>query len=149
MAEIHFYHLTSTPLERVLPKLLEKAVQGGFRSIVRVESEEKAEWMNNMLWTYDPNSFLPHGSTKDGFVEQQPIYITSGEDNPNNANLLIVTDHSEFPSGAAYDRVIDIFDGSDIQLTTQARERWKKYKAAGHALEYRQQAENGSWIKNS
>lgn len=145
MTEIHFYHLTSTPLERALPKLLEKAVQGEFRSVVLMESEEKVEWLNNILWTYDPNSFLPHGSAKDGNPEQQPIYITASAGNPNKANLLIITDSSAVELSTGFDRVIDIFDGSDVATTAKARERWKKYKAEGHRLEYRQQTEDGRW----
>jgi DNA polymerase-3 subunit chi len=149
MAEIHFYHLTSTPVERALPKLLEKALQGGFRSLVLMESEEKVEWMNNILWTYDPNSFLPHGSAKDGNAEEQPIYITASEENPTKANLLVITDGSELEVDESFNRVIDIFDGTNETATQKARARWKKYKDSGHALEYRQQNENGSWVKNA
>lgn len=149
MTEIHFYHLTSTPIERALPKLLEKAMQGGFRSLVLMESEDKAEWMNNILWTYDPNSFLPHGSPKDGNAEDQPVYITAGKENPNKATLLVITDGSEPAIGETIRRVIDIFDGRDETATTKARARWKKYKDNGHTLEYRQQSENGAWVKNA
>jgi DNA polymerase-3 subunit chi len=147
MAEIHFYHLTSTPLERALPKLLEKAQQGGFRSVLLMESEDKVEWINNILWTYDPNSFLPHGSAKDGNADIQPIYITSNDnDNPNHSDLLVVTDGKEHQISTIYRRVIDIFDGMNADEVAKARERWKKYQAEGYKLEYRQQNENGSWV---
>lgn len=149
MAEIHFYHLTSTPLERALPKLLEKAVQGGFKSIVLMDSEDKVEWMNNVLWTYDQNAFLPHGSAKDGNGELQPVYITASEENPNQANLLVITDGSELELDDSVKRVIDIFDGNDAGLATKAASRSKKYKEAGHIVEYRQQTAGGSWVTNS
>ncbi len=149
MTDIHFYHLTRTPLEQALPKLLEKAIQGGFRSVVLMESEEKVEWMNNILWTYDPNSFLPHGSMKDGNTELQPVYLTAKEENPNKANLLVITDSSELDLGRGFTRVIDIFDGNDETSIAKARMRWSKYKSEGHALEYRQQTENGSWVNGA
>lgn len=142
MTDIRFYHLVTTPLERALPQLLERAQAGGFRSVVKVADEQAADEMNTLLWTYNPNSFLPHGSKKDGEPAQQPIYLTEQEENPNNANLLAITDGSIPSSFAAYERVIDIFDeaGKD-----GARLRWKTYKDAGHDLQYWQQNENGGW----
>lgn len=145
MPEIHFYHLTSTPLERALPKLLEKALQGGFKCVVQVGSDEQAEHLNNALWTYDPNSFLPHGSAKDGSGEDQPIYLTTAMENPNQANLLVVADGSEISQPDGYARILDIFDGTDAEATTKARSRWKAYKERGFTLEYRQQSESGAW----
>jgi DNA polymerase-3 subunit chi len=145
MAEIQFYHLTSSPLERALPKLLEKALQGSFRAVVLMESEEKVEWLNNMLWSYDPASFLPHGSEKDGTPEQQPIYITTNIENPNDANLLVITDGLEPEISDKFIRVLDMFDGNNEEQVARARARWKQYKAAGNEITYRQQNENGSW----
>ena len=77
MTTIQFYHLITTPLERALPKLLEKAVAGGYKVLLVTSSDEQVEHLNQMLWTYDPGSFLPHGSVKNGNVEKQPILITT------------------------------------------------------------------------
>ena len=77
MNTIQFYHLTATPLERALPKLLEKAYDGGFTTLLVADSEEYVEHLNELLWTYDPGSFLPHGSVKDGNVGQQPILLST------------------------------------------------------------------------
>jgi len=77
MTAIQFYHLTATPLERALPKLLEKAVAGGFRTLLVDESDARVEQLNQLLWTYDAGSFLPHGSAKDGRAEEQPILLAT------------------------------------------------------------------------
>ena len=66
MAEIGFYHLLTTPLERALPRLLERARAQGYRIVVRAASPERVEHLNALLWTYDEASFLPHGSARDG-----------------------------------------------------------------------------------
>jgi DNA polymerase-3 subunit chi len=110
-----------------------------------MESEEKVEWMNNALWTYDANSFLPHGSAKDGNSELQPIYLTSQKENPNHSTLLVITDSSDLEPDADFSRVIDIFDGTNETTVANARERWKHYKTLGHTLEYRRQSETGAW----
>src|SRR5688572_815594 len=104
MTDIRFYHLTRTPLERALPQLLEKAVSGGFRVLLKARDEQTMDRLNALLWTYDPNSFLPHGSRKDGNAAEQPIFLTDGDDNPNQANLLAVTDGTVPADPEAYAR---------------------------------------------
>ena len=147
MADIQFYHLLSTSLERALPKLLEKALAGEFRVLVRVESEARGEQLNTELWTYNPNNFLPHGTAKDGFAEEQPIYITAGQENPNNANLLVITDGSKPESFNGFTRMLDIFDGANDDSVTKARARWSQYKNEGHNLTYIKQTSAGGWEK--
>ena len=143
--EIQFYHLMSTPLERALPKLLEKALAGGHRALVLAANEDTAEMLNNALWTYDPNSFLPHGTKKDGYVEQQPIYITHQVEAPNSPDLLVVTDGSAIDDLGELKKVLDIFDGADEQAVAAARKRWAAYKDAGHPLKYIRQTATGGW----
>ena len=85
MPQADFYHLQKQTLENVLPKLLEKAYATGKRIKVKIGNEERVEFINGILWTYDDQSFIPHGSKKDGFAEDQPVWLTAGDDNPNNA----------------------------------------------------------------
>ncbi len=148
MTEISFYHLTTTPLERALPKILEKSLAAGLRSVVMVENDEQAELLNQICWTYDPNSFLPHGSANDPHPEKQPIYITANPEAPNRPNMLVVTDGSELElTDQAIRKVIDLFDGQNPAAVEKARTRWKNYKASGHALTYFKQNESGGWNK--
>lgn len=146
MTDIRFYHLTTSPLERALPQLLEKALGAGFRVVVKAADDAAVETLNTLLWTYNPSSFLPHGSTKDGHAAEQPIYLTATADNPNNATLLTVTDGS-IPPSDGYARLLDVFDGSDEQAVQSARNRWKSYKESGHELQYWQQTETGGWAQ--
>lgn len=148
-ADIRFYHLTATPLERALPQLLEKALGAGFRAVVKVADETGADALNTQLWTYNPNSFLPHGSPKDGNAAEQPVYLSATEENPNGAKLLAVTDGSTPSAPESYERVLDLFDGSDENAVQAARTRWKTYKDAGHALQYWQQTETGGWTQKA
>jgi len=145
MAQIQFYHLTATPLERALPKLLEKIIAGGFRAAVVAESEARVEQLNQLLWTYDPGSFLPHGSAKDGHDEDQPIYLSTSVQTPNRANILVITNGVNIEGSEAVERVVDIFDGNNPDALNAARKRWQDYKNAGYALSYLQQSESGGW----
>ena len=115
MTEIGFYHLTRTPLERALPKLLEKVLGAGKRAVVRVGSDERVAFLNGALWTYDSASFLPHGTAKEGEALDQPIWLTADEENPNGAQILVLTDGAEAADVDAFERCLEMFDGREQQ----------------------------------
>lgn len=141
---IQFYHLTETPLEKALPRLLEKAYGAGLKCLVVARDEAQMDQLNQSLWTYQQLAFLPHGSSKDAQPEAQPIYLATTEDNKNSATLFCVTGGA-VPEGA-YDRVLDVFDGHNEEAVTAARVRFKTYKDQGHELSYFQQTD-GKWEK--
>lgn len=99
------------------------------------------------MWTFQDESFLPHGSKKDGFAAEQPIWLTSQNDNPNQAQFLFLTEGAECDETelASYERIFNIFDGNSEQALTQARDFWKKYKANGCEVFYWQQTDSGKW----
>ncbi len=147
MSRVDFYHLQSQTLDNVLPKLLEKAYETKKSIVVRVGNEERVEFLNALLWTYNDQSFLPHGSKKDGNAELQPIWLTSGTDNPNLASLLFLVDGASASSEElkAFERVFNIFDGNSSEALAQARTFWKNLKQNGDDCFYWQQDENGRW----
>lgn len=148
MAEIGFYHLLSTPLERALPRLLERARAQGYRIVVRAASSERIEHLNAVLWTYDEASFLAHGSARDGNPASQPIWLSDAEDNPNDAAMLVLLDGVEAEDLASFARCADFFDGNDDAAVAAARERWRRAAASGHTLTYWQQTAAG-WEKKA
>lgn len=149
MTEINFYHLTRSTLEQALPRLLEKALQTGARAVVMAGSAERVEALNAHLWTYDPNSFLPHGSAKDGNAAEQPVWLTVSDENPNAASLLFLTDGATTTKLGDFTRCFELFDGRDETAVGKARERWKLLKADGHSIAYWQQNDKGGWEKKA
>jgi len=145
MSEIRFYHLQRASLEDTLPVILERAYGRGDRTLVMASSPERVEALAAHLWTYRPDSFLPHGTIKDGTASEQPIYLTAAAENPNGARLLILCDGAERADCGDFPLVCEMFDGNDEAAVTAARERWKTYKAAGHKLVYFQQSPAGKW----
>ncbi len=145
MTEVSFYHLQNSPLERALPKLLERTVESGKRAVVLVRSEERAESLADLLWTYDPAAWLPHGTVKDGDAADQPVWLTAEDANPNGATFLFLADGADSVQLASYDRCFDLFDGNDPEAVAAARTRWKARLVAGHTLRYWQQTERGGW----
>jgi len=147
VTEVGFYHLTTTPLDRALPKLLERTMQAGERAVVLAASEERVQALNGLLWTYEESSWLPHGSARDGFAGDQPIWLTTTQENPNGAAYLFLTDGVAAADLAAWARVFDLFDGRDEAAVTAARTRWRTAREAGHVLSYWRQTERGGWEK--
>lgn len=149
MTDVSFYHLTRSSLEQTLPRLLEKALQGGARCVVLAGSPERVEALNAQLWTYDPGSFLPHGAARDGNAARQPVWLTDQDENPNEASMLFLTDGATSDRIAEYARCFELFDGRDDTAVEAARARWKAYRESGHAVSYWQQGDKGGWEKKA
>lgn len=147
MSRVDFYHLQKQTLEQVLPKLLEKAYATKQKILVKIGNEERVEFLNSHLWTFNDTSFIPHGSRKDGFADQQPIWLTSGDDNPNRATMLFLVDGAYAPPDVLqnYERVFNIFDGNADSSLNQARQFWKEVKSSGLEAFYWKQDDNGRW----
>ncbi len=145
MTQVLFYQLQRSTLVDVLPKLLERTLAEGQRAVVMAGSEERVEAIVGELWTYRPDSWLPHGSAVDGYAEDQPIWVTSREENPNGAAFLFLTDGADVANLAAFTRCFDLFDGSDAAALAAARQRWRARREAGHEVTFWQQGEKGGW----
>ena len=150
MTEVLFYHLDRLPLERVLPGLLEKCLERQWHAVVQVGSDERCEAIDAHLWTYRDESFLPHGTPRDGEAAAQPILLTTGDDNPNAATVRFLIDGAPMPADAkSYDRIVLLFDGDDEDALAQARARWSEAKAQGFDVTYWQTDERGRWVKKA
>src|SRR4051812_36718734 len=109
MTEIWFYHLETQPLERALPKLLEKTLERGWRAVVETSSAERATALDAMLWSYADDSFLPHGVAGDATDPDQPVLITTEADNANGAHVRFFVDRAVPRSGEGYERIFFLF----------------------------------------
>ena len=150
VTEVLFYHLERASLDAVLPGLLEKTLERGWRACVRCGSRAGAERIDEALWTYTDESFLPHGAASDAdAAASQPVWITETEAVHNNANLLFLVDGGRAAADqlSAFDRVVTIFNGHDDDAVDAARSFWKTVRAAGHEATYWKQSATGRWEK--
>lgn len=148
MTDVRFYHMEKRGLEDILPSLVMKALEGGHRILIKTADEREAERLNEHLWTFRPDIFLPHGTKKDGHESRQPVFLTGGNDNPNNADVLILTQGATSDNVGGFKLCCELLDGRDPEQISAARERWKQYKDSGFALTYWQQGER-SWEKKN
>ena len=146
VTEVLFYHLQMQPLEAVLPGLLERSLQRGWRVVVQGVSDERLSALDAHLWTYRDESFLPHGMAGERESEEQPVLLTAGEDRVNGAQVRFLIDGAPLPQDAVnYDRLVVLFDGGDEEAVTAARTQWREARMQGLAVTYWQQDARGRW----
>jgi DNA polymerase-3 subunit chi len=153
--EALFYHLERQPLDKVLPSLVERTLERGWRAVIQAGSKERLAALDTLLWTYRDDSFLAHGTAADGSPEDQPVYLTVDGDNPNGAAVRFLVDGARADAGEwagtllTYRRAVVIFDGSDSDAIAAAREQWQFARKSGCAVTYWQQGEDGRWMKRA
>lgn len=150
MSEIRFYHLQNQSVEQALPALVAKAYENGHRIVIKTPDAQISEKLNEVLWTYQPASFLPHGTQKDGQAERQPVWITHENENPNKADVLMIAGGTE--GADAIEGITlqcEMFHGQYEAEVEAARARWAAYKEADHSATYWQQNERGGWDKKA
>jgi DNA polymerase-3 subunit chi len=146
MTEILFYHLKGQTPEQVLPALLAKSLERGWRVVVQASSDERVEALDAHLWTWRDDAFLPHGTWRDAEAAGQPIVLTSNDENPNGATVRFLVDGAKLSGDASgYERIVLLFNGDDQDAVDVARARWSEAKAAGIEVTYWQLDQQGRW----
>lgn len=145
--EVGFYQLASKPLDAVLPRLLEKAVAGGYRAVVRSGDPAVLARLDAALWSYEAASFLPHAVDGD-HAAAQPVLLTDGEAFANDPDLIAVIDGALPGDLTPFKRALYLFDGGDPDALALARRHWKALKDRdGVTPVYWREGEGGRWEK--
>jgi DNA polymerase III subunit chi len=150
VTEVVFYQLGAQPLERVLPQLLEKSLERGWRAAVEVASEERLEALDSHLWTYRDDSFLPHGISRESDALRQPVVIVLGNANLNGADIRFMVDGTAMPENAdAYKRIAFLFNGDDRETLAAARDTLGHAREAGFETTYWLMDVRGRWRRDA
>jgi DNA polymerase-3 subunit chi len=146
VVETGFYHLTRTGLADALARLLGRTLQSGQRALVLCPDAARLKALDAALWASPEPGWLPHGTAADGDADLQPVWLSTEPEAANGARFLFLVDGADTASRDAFDRVFDLFDGTDAEKVAAARDRWRAAKEAGHALTYWKQGLKG-WEK--
>lgn len=150
MPDVFFYHLQRQPLESVLPSLLAKTLSRGWTAVVESTNPQRLAMLDEHLWIYTDDSFLPHSLDSEPDAAHEPIVLTASSANPNGANVRFLIDGAALPADPeAYERIVLMFDGNDEDALRAARANWKDAKARGMGVTYWQQDEQGAWEKKA
>ena len=152
MTETLFYHLERRGLEDVLPGLVEKSLQRGWRAAIKTDSSERSDALDSLLWTYDDQSFLAHAQLGDGDAAGQPVLITVEEGNPNSAQIFFYVGGAlpcDWKGLSDLARIVLLFDGRDGEALAGMRAAWKEAKDAGHDVTYWKETPAGKFEKQN
>ena len=138
---VDFYHLTASPLERVLPSIAEKVVAGGERLLVVAAPDQLAR-LDELLWSYARDSFLPHGRER---AESQPVLLSDGPEAANGASNIAMADGRWRDEALGFARAFYFFDDGGRD---SARDAWRALTGKAEVeARYWKQDERGKWVQ--
>ena len=135
MTLVGFYVVQSAaPGERlrVAARLADKAFQRGHRIFINANDEAQAHALNDLLWSFRPASFLPHGLQ--GQEHSEAIAIGWGQEPEKHNDLLINLQLTIPPFFSRFQRVAEVVTQEPASLTA-LRASWKFYQQRGYQLE--------------
>lgn len=145
MNDIRFYHLQRQSLEEALPKLMVKVAEAGLRAVIKGPDTSVIDILDKALWEFDPESFLPHDKEGCDHPEEQQFYLTTQDENPNQATVLVLVNAAKHAAFDQYDRCLYMFDGRNEETVAAARVDWKLWNDKDYSMSYWQQKEMGGW----
>ena len=141
--QVDFYHLTTAPLERVLPRIAEKVVASGGRLLIVAADDARRAVIDRLLWTYAADSFLPHAAIGAKDDTAQPILIAPDVNAANGARNIALVDGEWRDDALDFDRAFHFFDDEAIR---GARAAWKALAdREGVQRRYWKQNDAGRW----
>ncbi len=132
MARADFY-LIAKPRFRAEPlrlvcELARKAHDSGQPTLILVRDHAQAEELDDLLWAFDDDAYVPHQIAGDEEDELAPVLIATPDvDVPLRPLVLNLRDAAV---EGAFERVLEVVP-ADESARGPLRERWKAYKARG------------------
>jgi DNA polymerase-3 subunit chi len=130
MLKIDFYVMNDDPGTsrlQVACKLIEKAYAQKHQIYIHTDNELGANEMDELLWTYRDDSFLPHHITGDGPEPAPPIQIGFSEPAAKHRDIMLNLSAGVPVFHTQFQRILEIVP-ADSLLQEQARERYRFYR---------------------
>lgn len=113
---------------RLVCELARKAHDAGFASLILVRDMAEAETLDDLLWSFDPEAFIPHQIAGNEEDDETPVLIVPPDiDTPMRA---LVINLRPAPVEGDFERVLEVVP-ADPAARAPLRERWRQYQARG------------------
>tara|TARA_B100001939_G_scaffold157253_1_gene135868 strand:- start:218 stop:682 length:465 start_codon:yes stop_codon:yes gene_type:complete len=151
VTQIIFYSTSPLQVEKTLFALLEKSLEKGNKSLLLFKDKEKCLSINEQLWTYKQNSFLPHISEDDQIYDNidVPVYLSTKNENPFKAELLFSIDGFLPDNIDHFERVIIIIDVNDELLNEKYKNYYLDINKNFEDIVFYKSDDNGKWIEKN
>jgi DNA polymerase-3 subunit chi len=141
--QVDFYHLTRAPIDRVLPRIVERVLAGGERLLIVSQDEALADRIDKLLWTYSSDAFLPHARAGAETDADQPVLIAAEVIPANGARHIALVDGQWRDEALGFERVFHFFDEANI---VAARAAWRGLSGKEDVEpRYWRQEDGGKW----
>lgn len=146
LSEVYFYHVTRQTVVSALPQLLFKAKDIGWTVFIRVKDEVTLKFIDDAIWTVQPESFLPHAVLGSQNSEKSDILLGTEQDDSSNSDFLLSLNGALISTEEVsnYRRCALLFDDKSSDEVNIAREQWMKFTKADIRAKYWSQ-ETGTW----
>ena len=149
MTEIFFYKLKNLSIELFLISLIEKSISKNWNSLVLLDNIERMEEINDLMWTFNDTSFIPHGSQSDLNPDKHNVYLTCNEEHLNNSNIIFSIDGIIINQPDNWKRCIYIFNEQNLKVTDELESYKRGIEDLNYDLKSFEQDNNGKWISNN
>lgn len=134
---IDFYVLKnqdSSAWEQFACRLTHKAYQLGHRICLLALDKNQAKRLDQLLWTFNANSFIPHALEGEQSSSNAPIVISSQSCNEKTRDILITLGEAQENLVTEFERVAEVVGGPE-DGRKKARERYRFYREKGYDLQ--------------
>lgn len=134
MTRIDFYQISDGETElQFVCRLTGMIYRRGHRIHIHTGNTSTAEALDEMLWDYHSDRFIPHSLY--GAAQPAPIRIGISED-PDEHQEVLINLSGDIPEFfGRFDRVAEVVP-VDQNSRTRARENYRFYKDRGYELDY-------------
>ena len=135
MTRVGFYVVQTNDQGRrlhVAARLADKAFAQGHRIFINACDKNQAQELDQLLWSFRPSSFLPHGL--EGEEHSENIAIGWGQEPKSHNDLLINLNHEIPTFFSRFNRVAEVVTQDPTSLAA-LRKSWSFYKERGYQLE--------------
>ena len=139
MTRVDFYILPDADEARrqtYVCRVVDKAFRLGHRVWIHVPDPERARALDERLWTFRQDSFLPHERVTDGPADADCPVLLAASDEPDDTRELLVNEHAEVPAFFSRFARVAEFINHDPDVRRLGRERYAFYRDRGYELHY-------------
>jgi len=129
--QVDFYILADNSTEQAdhfACRLAEKAYRQGGHLLILTNNAEQTKALDELLWTFRADSFVPHGCNND----KMPVTINHTQSVATSKLLLNLS--GNIPGNAQqYERILELVNGTE-QQRANARVRYRNYQKLDFTL---------------
>ena len=141
--QVDFYQLTRDPVEKVLPPIAQRVLDGGGRLLVVGEAAQ-LDAISAALWNFKPDSFLAHAKAGEGDDSIQPILLSILIETVNGAKFIALADGVWRDEALEFDRAFYLFPPD---VTDNARTAWRSLGDNENVERRYWKQDGGKWVQ--